>query len=45
MAASIQFVYVISHPNADGQSPTWLEVPLREDLWHLPSQKALPLAR
>lgn len=43
MAAFITFIYEISHPSANGKSPFWLEVPQREDLWHLPSQQALPL--
>lgn len=43
MAASIEFIYAISHHCANGQSPSWLEAPQREDLWHLPSQEALPL--
>lgn len=45
MASSIKFIYGISHPSVNGQPPFWLEVPQREDLWHLPSQKALPLVR
>lgn len=45
MASPIKFIYVISHPRAKDQSPFWLEVLQREDLWRLPSQKALPVVR
>lgn len=43
--ASIKFIYAIPHPSAKSQAPSWLEASQKEDLWRLPSQKALPLVR